>query len=156
MTIRRNFLIGAALSALAVAVAGPAAAASVEGKSICYITAANSHFYVTPTNEGAQAAADAAGVELTIVSEEFSPQTGADPACPFHHKTPPSSINTPPTVNPNERFEGNACRATNYATSANTAGKSIRPSYKALPRCTLATVDGMGVPLSVIDSGVSS
>lgn len=78
MTIRRNFLIGAALSALAVAVAGPAAAASVEGKSICYITAANSHFYVTPTNEGAQAAADAAGVELTIVSEEFSPQTGAD------------------------------------------------------------------------------
>jgi ABC-type sugar transport system substrate-binding protein len=78
MNIRRNILLGAALSALAFAVAGPAAAESVEGKSICYITAANSHFYVTPANEGAQAAADAAGVELTIVSEEFSPQTGAD------------------------------------------------------------------------------
>ena len=78
MNVRRTILLGAALSALAVAVAGPAAAAGVEGKSICYITAANSHFYVTPTNEGAQAAADAAGVDLTIVSEEFSPQTGAD------------------------------------------------------------------------------
>ena len=33
---------------------------------------------MTPANEGAQAAADAAGVKLTIVSEEFSPQTGAD------------------------------------------------------------------------------
>jgi ABC-type sugar transport system substrate-binding protein len=72
-------LVGAALSVLALALAGPAAAAeSVAGKTICYITAANSHFYVTPTNEGAQAAADAAGVKLTIVSEEFSPQTGAD------------------------------------------------------------------------------
>lgn len=50
---------------------------SVEGQSICYVTAANSHPYVTPANEGAQAAADAAGVELTIVSQEFSPQTGA-------------------------------------------------------------------------------
>ena len=78
MNIRRNILVGAALSALAIAVAGPAAAEGVEGKSICYITAANSHFYVTPANEGAQAAADAAGVKLTIVSEEFSPQTGAD------------------------------------------------------------------------------
>ncbi|CAG7616590.1 sugar ABC transporter substrate-binding protein [Leucobacter soli] len=55
-----------------------AAGGSVEGKEICYITAANSHPYVTPANEGAQAAADAAGVELTIVSEEFAPQTGAE------------------------------------------------------------------------------
>ena len=76
MTIRRSMLIGAAVSALAVA--GPAAAAGLEGKTICYITAANSHPYVTPANEGAQAEADKLGVKLTIVSEEFSAQTGAD------------------------------------------------------------------------------
>ncbi len=90
MTIRRNIVVAAsAAAALALALAGcssgggGAASAdgdtgSVEGKEICYITAANSHPYVTPANEGAQAAADAAGVKLTIVSEEFSPQTGAE------------------------------------------------------------------------------
>ncbi|MEX2552640.1 MAG: sugar ABC transporter substrate-binding protein [Actinomycetota bacterium] len=66
------------MSAVALSVAGHSLGAGVEGQSICYITAANSHPYVTPANEGAQAAADAAGVELTIVSEEFSPQTGAE------------------------------------------------------------------------------
>jgi ABC-type sugar transport system substrate-binding protein len=78
MTFRRNILIGAAVSALALAAAGAAAAQGLEGKTICYITAANSHPYVTPANEGAQAEADKLGVKLTIVSEEFSPQTGAD------------------------------------------------------------------------------
>jgi ABC-type sugar transport system substrate-binding protein len=58
--------------------AEPAEPAEASDQTICYITAANSHPYVTPANEGAQAAADAAGVELTIVSEEFSPQTGAE------------------------------------------------------------------------------
>lgn len=53
-------------------------AEGVEGKEICYVTLANSHPYVTPANEGAQAAADAAGVNLTIVSEEFSAATGAE------------------------------------------------------------------------------
>lgn len=57
---------------------GSADGGDVSGKEICYITAANSHPYVTPANEGAQAAADKAGVKLTIVSEEFSPQTGAE------------------------------------------------------------------------------
>lgn len=51
---------------------------SVEGKEICYVTLANSHPYVTPANEGAQSAANAAKVKLTIVSEEFSAQTGAE------------------------------------------------------------------------------
>lgn len=55
-----------------------AAGGSVKGKTVCYVTAANSHPYVTPANQGAQAAADKAGIKLTIVSEEFSPQTGAD------------------------------------------------------------------------------
>jgi ABC-type sugar transport system substrate-binding protein len=78
MTSRTSLFLAAAVSTAALAVAGPSLGAGVEGKSICYITAANSHPYVTPANEGAQAAADAAGVKLTIVSEEFSPQTGAD------------------------------------------------------------------------------
>ncbi|HEY8587974.1 MAG TPA: sugar ABC transporter substrate-binding protein [Naasia sp.] len=89
MSARRNIVVASAAAAVLLAVAGCASggggggaaggdAGSVEGKTICYITAANSHPYVTPANEGAQAAADAAGVELTIVSEEFSPQTGAE------------------------------------------------------------------------------
>lgn len=51
---------------------------ALAGKSICYVTLANSHPYVTPANKGAQDAADKAGVKLTIVSEEFSAQTGAE------------------------------------------------------------------------------
>ncbi|MGJ8721358.1 MAG: sugar ABC transporter substrate-binding protein [Salinibacterium amurskyense] len=87
MIARRNILVASAAATLLFAVAGCTAsdsdsasgeAGSVEGQSICYITLANSHPYVTPANEGAQAAADAAGVELTIVSEEFSAQTGAE------------------------------------------------------------------------------
>src|SRR5690606_35259409 len=78
MTSRTSLFLAAAVSAVALATAGPSLGAGVEGKSICYITAANSHPHVTPANEGAQAAADAAGIKLTIVSEEFSPQTGAD------------------------------------------------------------------------------
>ncbi len=89
MNARRNIFVASAAAAVLLAVAscstgattgtgGDAAAGSVEGKEICYVTLANSHPYVTPANEGAQAAADAAGVKLTIVSEEFSAQTGAE------------------------------------------------------------------------------
>ncbi|GAA1859329.1 sugar ABC transporter substrate-binding protein [Microbacterium koreense] len=91
MTVRRKLTVASATAVVLLALAGcssgdgggDSTAASggdsgVEGKEICYITAANSHPYVTPANEGAQAAADAAGVNLTIVSEEFSPQTGAE------------------------------------------------------------------------------
>lgn len=90
MFVRRGTIAAAAAATVLLVVAGcssgsgasdtaaNAEAGSVEGKEICYITAANSHPYVTPANEGAQAAADAAGVKLTIVSEEFSPQTGAE------------------------------------------------------------------------------
>jgi len=87
MSVHRNIFAASAAAVVLLAVAGcsgggtnapDAEGGSVEGKTICYITAANSHPYVTPANEGAQAAADEDGVELTIVSEEFSPQTGAD------------------------------------------------------------------------------
>jgi ABC-type sugar transport system substrate-binding protein len=88
MTTRRNIFVASAATVILLAVAGcsgggadPGATdgnGNVKGKTICYVTAANSHPYVTPANEGAQSAADKAGVKLTIVSEEFSPQTGAD------------------------------------------------------------------------------
>lgn len=88
MSVRRNLSVVSAAAALLLAVAGcsaggsgpdtSTAGGSVKGKTVCYVTAANSHPYVTPANEGAQAAAKKAGVKLTIVSEEFSPQTGAD------------------------------------------------------------------------------
>lgn len=83
MTVRRNIVVAAsavAMLALAGCTTGGSGEPGAEGgdREICYITAANSHPYVTPANEGAQAAADAAGIKLTIVSEEFSPQTGAE------------------------------------------------------------------------------
>lgn len=83
MTVRRNIVVAASAVAM-LALAGCSTGgdtggdAGAEDREICYITAANSHPYVTPANEGAQAAADAAGIKLTIVSEEFSPQTGAE------------------------------------------------------------------------------
>ena len=83
MTVRRNIVVAASAVAM-LALAGCSTGGDQGGnagsadREICYITAANSHPYVTPANEGAQAAADAAGIKLTIVSEEFSPQTGAE------------------------------------------------------------------------------
>jgi ribose transport system substrate-binding protein len=84
MTVRRNIVVAAsavamlALAGCSTGGSGEPGAGGAEDREICYITAANSHPYVTPANEGAQAAADAAGIKLTIVSEEFSPQTGAE------------------------------------------------------------------------------
>jgi ribose transport system substrate-binding protein len=83
MTVRRNIVVAASAVAM-LALAGCSTGgdtggdAGAEDREICYITAANSHPYVTPANEGAQAAADAAGIKLTIVSEEFAPATGAE------------------------------------------------------------------------------
>ena len=45
---------------------------------ICYITAAESHAYATPANEAFQAAADEAGVNVTLLSQDFDVQTGTE------------------------------------------------------------------------------
>src|SRR5699024_10103811 len=45
---------------------------------ICYITAAESHAYATPANEAFQAAADEAGVTVTMLSQDFDVQTGTN------------------------------------------------------------------------------
>lgn len=86
MSARRHIIVATATAALLALSAcgssgssgGSTAGGSAKGKSVCYVTAANSHPYVTPANMGVKSAADKAGVKLTVVSEEFSPQTGAD------------------------------------------------------------------------------
>lgn len=45
---------------------------------ICYITAAESHAYATPANEAFQEAADEAGVNVTLLSQDFDVQTGTE------------------------------------------------------------------------------
>lgn len=54
---------------------GEAPASALE---ICYVTAAESHPYVTPANEAFNAEADAEGVNVTQLSQEFDVQTGTD------------------------------------------------------------------------------
>ncbi len=50
----------------------------VEGKTVCFDTLAESHPYVTPFNEAVKKGADAAGVDLTVLSAEFDLQTGTE------------------------------------------------------------------------------
>lgn len=46
--------------------------------SVCYVTAAESHAYVTPANAAIDEAAAAAGVTVTRLSQEFDVQTGTE------------------------------------------------------------------------------
>lgn len=52
--------------------------ATAENITICYITAAEAHPYVTPANEAFDEAATAAGVSVTRLSQEFDVQTGTE------------------------------------------------------------------------------
>lgn len=56
------------------------AASGGPGKTleICYITAAESHAYATPANEAFKAAAKEAGVNVTMLSQNFDVQTGTE------------------------------------------------------------------------------
>jgi len=49
-----------------------------EGGEVCYITAAESHPYVTPANEAIDEAAALAGLTVIRLSQEFDVQTGTD------------------------------------------------------------------------------
>ena len=51
---------------------------SAEGKTVCYVTAAASHPYVTPAKEAMAATAKEAGVEEIVLSQEFDAQKGTD------------------------------------------------------------------------------
>ncbi|GGD30017.1 ribose ABC transporter substrate-binding protein [Microbacterium faecale] len=73
--------IGAALLLTVGCASGDAGGgdAGADGElEICYITAAESHAYATPANEAFQAAADEAGVNVTLLSQDFDVQTGTE------------------------------------------------------------------------------
>lgn len=81
--MRTTPLIGGAVAAVAaLALAGCATGGTgggdAESMDICYVTAAESHAYVTPANEAFDEAADAAGATVNRLSQEFDVQTGTD------------------------------------------------------------------------------
>lgn len=80
---RSAALAAAALTTMALSACGSDGSASsggdsAEGKTVCYVTAAASHPYVTPANEAMEAAAEEAGVEQIVLSQEFDAQKGTD------------------------------------------------------------------------------
>ena len=75
--------IFAAASALAVVAALSGCSGATGGTAdgtttVCYVTAADSHAYVTPANKAFQAEADAQGIEVLKLSQEFDAQKGTD------------------------------------------------------------------------------
>ena len=53
-----------------------ASAGFAEAKTVCYVTAADSHAYVTPANKAIDARARELGVEVLSLSHNFDVQTG--------------------------------------------------------------------------------
>lgn len=85
--MKRTYLLGGVTVAAALlltacssgADAGSSGATGdVDAKEICYVTAAESHAYATPANEAFLAAADEAGAEVTMLSQDFDVQTGTE------------------------------------------------------------------------------
>ena len=65
-------VIGAAVAALLASTAWAAA------KTVCYVTAADSHAYVTPANKGLSDRAAELGIEILSLSQNFDAQTGTE------------------------------------------------------------------------------
>lgn len=84
--MRRTPFIGAAVATAALVLSGCAANDSggtnggdaSASMNICYVTAAESHAYVTPANEAFDEAAKAAGATVNRLSQEFDVQKGTD------------------------------------------------------------------------------
>jgi len=53
-------------------------AAFAQDRTVCYVTAADSHAYVTPANEALNARAEELGLEILSLSQDFDAQTGTD------------------------------------------------------------------------------
>jgi ribose transport system substrate-binding protein len=75
--------VAAACTALTLSACGSGATGSsddgsAEGNTVCYVTAASSHPYVTPANEAMEKAAEEAGVKQIVLSQEFDAQKGTD------------------------------------------------------------------------------
>src|SRR6476469_4743121 len=47
-------------------------------KTVCYVTAADSHAYVTPANKALEARAKELGIDILSLSQNFDVQTGTD------------------------------------------------------------------------------
>ncbi|WP_341953621.1 sugar ABC transporter substrate-binding protein [Salinibacterium sp. TMP30] len=70
--------VGLAATSCAADTSGSTGNEGASGKTVCYITAAAAHPYVTPANEAIEKATTEAGVTLVEVSQEFDVQTGTD------------------------------------------------------------------------------
>lgn len=80
--MRKTPVIGAVAAAAALTLAGCAGGSTggdaAESLNICYVTAAESHAYVTPANKAFDEAAAAAGATVNRLSQEFDVQKGTD------------------------------------------------------------------------------
>lgn len=73
-----RYLLALPFAALVMSSGNAMAEGSVDGKSVCFVTAAGAHPYVTPANAAVEAGAKAAGIDLIELSQEFDVQTGTD------------------------------------------------------------------------------
>lgn len=71
MTIRKTALLVGAMALLA-------SAGWAEAKTICYVTAADSHAYATPANKALEARAKELGIDVLSLSQNFDVQTGTE------------------------------------------------------------------------------
>lgn len=71
MTNRKTALLISAMALLA-------SAGWAEAKTVCYVTAANSHAYATPANKALEARAKELGIEVLGLSQNFDVQTGTE------------------------------------------------------------------------------
>jgi ABC-type sugar transport system substrate-binding protein len=55
-----------------------ASASYASAKTVCYVTAADSHAYATPANKALEARAKELGIEILSLSQNFDVQTGTD------------------------------------------------------------------------------
>lgn len=71
MTNRKTALLISAMALLA-------SAGWAEAKTVCYVTAADSHAYATPANKALEARAKELGIEVLGLSQNFDVQTGTE------------------------------------------------------------------------------
>jgi ABC-type sugar transport system substrate-binding protein len=71
MTTRKTALLISAMALLA-------SAGWAEAKTVCYVTAADSHAYATPANKALEARARELGIEVLGLSQNFDVQTGTE------------------------------------------------------------------------------
>jgi ABC-type sugar transport system substrate-binding protein len=77
LSVRLHILAGVLLAAgLALPQIARADDSGVQGKTVCFVTAAAAHPYVTPANGAVESIAKEAGITLIELSQEFDVQTG--------------------------------------------------------------------------------